>query len=76
MDTSGSEWEDNMKFSEDQAGAIALKKYNNLLTSARWSTKDPKNAHIPTIVGVKHNLMDSKKTSYKPNSQSTNIEPA
>ena len=29
---------------------MALKKYNNLLTSGSWSTKDLKNAHIIALV--------------------------
>ena len=45
-----------------------MKKYNNLLTSGIWSNKDPKDAHILSLVGVAQNLeYDSNKLSEKSN---------
>ena len=39
-----------------------LKNYNNLLTSGRWSTKDPKDSQILALVLVSQKLAyDSKK---------------
>ena len=52
---------------------MALKKYNNLLTSERWPTKDPKDAQILDLVGVAQKIMDdSKKKSENSNRGSTN----
>ena len=42
---------------------MALKKYNNLLTSRRSSKKDPKDSHILALVGVAQNLVDDSKKS-------------
>ena len=54
-----------------------LKKYNNLITSGRWCTKDPKDAQILTPVVLDQKLVDdSKKTSDKSNRESTKLEPA
>ena len=48
---------------------MALKKYNNLLTSGRWSNKDPK---YLSILGVAQNLVDgSNKSSDKSNTSKT-----
>ena len=42
------------------------KKYNKLLTSGRWSNKDPKYAHILALFVVAQNLADdSNKSSEK-----------
>ena len=47
---------------------MALKKYNNLLNSGRWSAKDPKDSHILTLLLVAQNLTDdSKKSSAESN---------
>ena len=55
---------------------MALKKYNNLLTSGRWSTKDPKDAQILDLVGVAQKLSDDlNKSSDKYNRGSTKGEP-
>ena len=44
------------------------KKYNNLLTSGRWSAKDPKYSQILYLVEVAHKLADdSNNTSDKSN---------
>ena len=40
---------------------MALKKYNNLLTSWRCSNKDPKDSHILALVGVAQNITDDSK---------------
>ena len=54
-----------------------LKKYINLLTSGRWSTKDPKYSYILALTGLAQKLLDeSKKSSNKPNSETTKVEPA
>ena len=47
---------------------MSLKNYNNLLTSGRWSTKDPKDAQILDLVGLDQKIADdSKKLSEKSN---------
>ena len=52
---------------------MARKKYNNLLTSERWSNKDPKDSHILALVGVDHKLADElKKSSDKCSRDPTN----
>ena len=54
-----------------------LKKYNNLLTSGRWSTKDSKYDQILDLVGVAHNIADdSNNVSEKSNRDSTKGGPA
>ena len=54
---------------------MALNKYNNLLTSGRWSTKDPKDAHILALVVVAQKLVyDLKKTSDKSNMESKKLK--
>ena len=50
---------------------MTLNKYNNLLTSGRWYTKDPKDAQILSQVGLTHNLMESKNTSENISEKST-----
>ena len=51
---------------------MALKKYNNLLTSVKCYTKYSKVEQILSLVGVYQKLMDeSKKTSDKYNRYST-----
>ena len=52
METIRSEWEEEEKFTEDQVRSMDLNKYNNILTSERWSTKDPKDANILALVIV------------------------
>ena len=42
---------------------MALNKYNNLLTSGRWSTKDPKDAQILDLVGVAQKFADKTNNS-------------
>ena len=58
--------------------SITLNKYNNLLTSGRWSKKDPKYDQILYLVGVAQKLADnSKKSSDKSNTsnrESTKVE--
>ena len=55
---------------------MTLNKYNNLLTSGRWSNKDPKDAHILSLVGLDQNLAEDSKKSYKKsNMDPTKIEP-
>ena len=46
------ELEGDKEFSTEQIRAMALKKYNNLLTSGRWYTKDPKDAQILALAGL------------------------
>ena len=47
---------------------MGLKKYNNLPTSGRWSTKDPKDAQVLALVGVTQKIADdSTKSSDKSN---------
>ena len=59
---------------------MALKKYNNLLTSWRWSTKYTEGAQILILVGVEQNLAyDSKKSSEKSNTsnrETTKVNPS
>ena len=56
---------------------MSLKKYNNLLTSERWSSKYPKDAHILVLFGVSQNLADeSKKSSDESNRDTTKLYPA
>ena len=42
---------------------MAFNKYNKLLTSVKWSTKDPKDAQIIALVRVSHNIMYPNNTS-------------
>ena len=42
---------------------MALKKYNNPLTSGRWSSKDPKDSQILALVGVDQKLADDLNNS-------------
>ena len=44
-----------------------LKKCNNLLTSGRWYSKDPKDTQILDLVGVVQKLADDSKKSEKSN---------
>ena len=68
MDTRRIEWDKDKEFTEDQVRSMSLKKYNNLLTSERWYSKYPKDAHILALFGFYQKLMDdSKKTSHKSN---------
>ena len=56
--------------------AVALKNYNNLLTSGMWFNKDPKDSHIMALVVVAQNLADeSNKSSEKSNRDSTKGDP-
>ena len=45
-----SEWEKDKEFKPEQPRAMAVKKYNNLLTSGRWFNKDTKDAQILALV--------------------------
>ena len=80
METSRSECKEDNYFTAEQVGAMALNKYNNLLTAGRWSTKNTKDAQILFIVVVDQKLADeSKKSSEKsntPNMDTTKGEPA
>ena len=80
MDTRMSKCEEDKYFTEEQVRSMALKKYNNLLTSWRWSTKDPKYAHILALVGVAQKLADESnkysKESNTSNRETTKGEPA
>ena len=58
METKRIELEDNKEFITDQVRAMSLKKHNNLLTSGRWSNKDPKYVQILSLVGVAQKLAD------------------
>ena len=62
------EYEDENGLTEDQVRDTDLKKYNNLLTSGRWSNNDPKDAHILYLVRVSQKLADEpNKSSDKSN---------
>ena len=50
MDTRSIEWEEEKYFTADEVRAMYLKNCNNLLNSGRWHTKDPKYAHILSLV--------------------------
>ena len=52
METSRSEWGEYKDFTTEQVRSMDPKKYNNLLTSGRWSTKDPKDVQILSLVGM------------------------
>ena len=49
METGRKEWEEYNYFTEDHFMAMALKKYNNLLTSGMWSTKYLKYSKILSL---------------------------
>ena len=49
MDTSCGDWKEENEFTAEHVRAIAMKKYNNLFTSGRCSTKDNKYAQILDI---------------------------
>ena len=69
--------EEDKKLSVERVIIFALKKYNRLLTSGRWSTEDPKYEQILDLVGLAHKLMnESKKTYNMSNKESTKGEPA
>ena len=54
---------------------MSLKNYNNLPTSGRWSTNDPKDAQILDLVGVDQKLAyELNKESEKYNRDSTKGE--
>ena len=59
---------------------MAMKKYNKLLTSRRWSTKDPKDAKILALVLVAKTLVDESfrlsKKSNTSNRDTTKGDPA
>ena len=66
MDTRRSEWEEEKDFTTEQVMYMALKKYNNLITSGSWSTKDPNDDQILSLVGMSQKISDdSKKSSEK-----------
>ena len=68
MDTSRSKWGEGKDFASEKVRTMALKNYNNLLTSGKWSTKDPKDAQILDLVGGSQKIADdSKKSSEKYN---------
>ena len=61
METRRSEWEEDKEFTSDQVRAIGTNKYNNFLSSGRWSNKDSKDAQILAVVGLDQNLSDESK---------------
>ena len=65
MDTRSSKWEEDKGFTAGQVSTMDLKKYNNLLTSGRWSKKDTKDDQILALVVVDQNLSDYYKKSYE-----------
>ena len=65
METRRSEWEEENDFIVEQVRAIYLKKYKNLLTLGIWSTKNPKDAQILSLVGLDQNIADESKKSYE-----------
>ena len=68
MDTRRSKCGEDTDFKVEQVRDIYLKNYNNILTSGRCSTKDPKYAPIISILGVDQKLADDyKKLSEKDN---------
>ena len=68
METRRSDWEEDKDFTEEKVRAMALKKYNKLLTPGRCYTKDTKDDHIIYLIGLAQNLADdSKKSSEKSN---------
>ena len=58
MYTRSSEWEEEKYFTLEHVRVIALKNYNNILTTRRWSAKYPKDSQILAIVGVAQNIAD------------------
>ena len=69
-----SEWDEEKEFTEEQERDIALKKYNNILTSGRCSKKDTKDVQILSLVGVSQKIADNSKTSYeKPNTSNRDL---
>ena len=62
MESRRSEWKEYKELNSEQVRAMALNNYNNILTSGRWSKKDPKDSQIPALVEVAYKLSnDSKK---------------
>ena len=49
---------------------MGLKKYNNLITSGRWSTKYRKGAQILDLVGVLYKIMAENKKSIEKSDRS------
>ena len=58
MYTRRSEWEDEKGFTEKRVTDMELNNYNNLLTSGRWSNKDPKDSQILDLLVVAQKLAD------------------
>ena len=63
MQTRRSEWEEDKYFTSEQVRATALNKYNNFLTSGRWTNKDPNYDQILDLVRVAQKLADDLKKS-------------
>ena len=64
MEIRRSDWEEYKELLAEQVRAMALNKYNNLLTSGRWSTKDTKDNQILALVKMDQKLAgESKKAS-------------
>ena len=60
------------EFTAELVRVVALKKYNNPLTSGMWFTKYPKDAYILALVQVDQKLADnSRKSSEKYKTYST-----
>ena len=58
MDNRRGEWEEEKYFTLEHVRVIALKNYNNIITTRRWSAKYPKDSQILAIVGVAQNVAD------------------
>ena len=58
METRRNAWQEYKNFTEEQVRDMALNKYNNLLTSGRWSTNYTKDAKILALVGKSQKIAD------------------
>ena len=65
MGTNRREWEEVKEFTLEYASAMSLKKYNNLLTSGRWSKNNTKYAQIIYLVGVYQKISDESMKLYE-----------
>ena len=77
MESRSIELEEDKEFTAEQVSSMAPKKYNNIITSVRWSNKYAKDAHILALVGLAQNLSDnSKNPSENPIRESMKGDPA
>ena len=68
INTRRDEWEEEEYFLVEQLSTVLLNKYNDLLTSRRCYTKDPKDVKLLDLVGVAQKLVDwSNKSSENSN---------